>query len=115
MKKLIAPFFAAAFVLITALLAACATPPTDAQVQRIQLACAVDAGIRPSITALMVFATPQESAGIVAARAVIDPICANPGGTVQANAIAAFTAATTQVVSIYSDMKTRKAAVAPQQ
>ena len=96
-------------------LAACTTPPTDAQVQRIQTACAVDAGIRPAVTTLLVFATPAEVAGIAAARAVIDPICANPGGTVQANAISAFTAATAQVVGIYGDMQARKAAHAPQQ
>ena len=103
MKKILA--FAAALVL-----AACATTaPNDAQVAQIQTVCAVDAGIRPSVTALMVLATPQEQAAITAARAVIDPVCANPGAPLQSTAITTFSAAAAQVVSYYTQLQARKA------
>ena len=93
-------------------LAACTTTaPNASQVQQIQTACAIDAGLRPTANALLAIpglATPQEIAGVVAARAVIDPVCANPAGSVEANTIAAFTSATAQVVGIVTALKTRQ-------
>ena len=110
MKKILA-------IAALSILAACAaTAPTDNQVAQIQTACAVDAGIRPSVTALMVFATPKEEAAITAARAVIDPICANPAAPLQSTAISTFSAAAAQVVGYYAQLQARKstpAAVTP--
>lgn len=89
--------------------------PDANQVQQIQTACAVDAGIRPTVTALLALpglAKPEEIAAVVAARAVIDPICANPSGSIQANAIAAVTSASAQVIGIVAQLQARKAAPA---
>lgn len=96
-------------------LAGCAASgaPDAPQVQMIQNACAVDAGLRPTVTALLAvpgLATPDEVAAVVAARAVIDPVCANPAGSVQANAIAAVTGASATVLGIVTQMQARKAA-----
>ena len=99
-----------------ALLPACTTAPTADQVTQIQTACAVDAGVRPTVTALLAIpglATAQEIAGVAAARAVIDPICANPAGTPQDNALAALTTASGQVVAIVTTLQARKGAAAP--
>ena len=96
-----------------AVLPACTTAPTADQVAQIQTACAVDAGLRPTVTALLAIpglATTQEVAAVTAARAVIDPICANPAGTPQANALAALTTASGQVVAIVTTLQARKAA-----
>lgn len=96
-----------------AVLPACTTAPTADQVAQIQTACAVDAGVRPTVTALLAIpdlATAQEIAAVAAARAVVDPICANPAGTPQANALAALTAASGQVVAIVTTLQARKAA-----
>ena len=85
-------------------LPACTTAPT---------ADPVDAGVRPTVTALLAIpglATAQEVAAVTAARAVIDPICANPAGTPQANALAALTTASGQVVAIVTTLQARKAA-----
>lgn len=103
MKKLIA------LAGIVIALAACTGAPTAPEVQAIQNACAVDAGLRPSVSALLIFATPAEVTAIQAARAVIDPICANPSGTPSANAISAITAATAQVISIKTAIDQRRA------
>lgn len=92
-----------------AILAACSTAaPTNDQVVKIQTACAIDAGIRPSVSALMVLATPAESAAINAARAVIDPVCANPAAPLQSTAITTFSAAAAQVVGYYTQLQARK-------
>jgi len=97
------------FVAVAVLaLSACATAPTDQQVAAIQNACAVDAGLRPVVTILLAtpgLAQPEDVAAVVAARAVIDPICANPAGPVQANALAALTGATTQLVVIAAKLQ----------
>ena len=114
MKKL---FTLAAACSVLAL-AACSTTgtPEAGQVQQIQTACAVDAGIRPTVTALLAIpglATVQEVAAVGAARAVIDPICANPGGSVQANAITILVSANAQLVGIVAQLQARKATVDP--
>ena len=94
-------------------LAACAGTPTAAQAVQIQAACAVDAGIRPSVNVLLAvpgLATVQEVAAVTAARAVIDPVCANPSGSFEANTVSAFTAATTQVLTTLAELKSRQSA-----
>ncbi len=91
--------------------AGCVTAPTANQVAAITNACAIDTGIRPTITALLAIpglATPAEIAAVTAARAVIDPICANPSATPQANALAALTGASAQVIAIVTTLQERK-------
>lgn len=93
-------------------LCACATTPTANQVAAITNACAIDAGLRPTVTLLMAvpgLATPPESAAIVAARAIIDPICANPSATPQANTLTLLTSASAQVIGIVTTLQARKA------
>ncbi|APB98499.1 hypothetical protein A4F89_03630 [Polynucleobacter asymbioticus] len=68
-------------------LSACMTTPPADIVVAIQNSCVIDAGIRPTVTALEVLATPMEVQAINAARAIIDPICANPSASVQANTL----------------------------
>lgn len=97
-------------IAVSAILAmsACATVPNDQTVMVIQNSCAVDAGLRPVVTVLLAtpgVAQPEDVAAITAARAVIDPICANPSGPVQANAIAALTGATAQIVAITAKLQ----------
>lgn len=114
-------FFAiVALSLISAclMMGGCATgAPDAAQVQQIQLACGVDAGLRPTVTALMVIpglVQPADNVAILAARAVIDPICANPAGNVQSNAVAALASANAQLLGIVAQIQARKmAAEAP--
>lgn len=89
-------------------LAACAGAPTAGGVAAIQNACAIDAGLRPTVSALLIFATPQEVAAVGAARAVIDPVCANPNGTYEANTVAAVTAASAQVLGVLAELKSRQ-------
>jgi len=113
MKKL----FAMAFGLVLSVIAACTSTgaPDSRQVQAIQNACAVDAGVRPVVTVLLAtpgLATPDEVAAVAAARAVIDPVCSNPAGSVQANAIAAVTGASAQIVGIVTQLQARQAASA---
>lgn len=108
-------FSSVAMLLVTAgvalALVACGTP-TGGQVQQIRMACAADAGLRPSIDVMLAvpnFATPEEMAAIVAARAVIDPICKNPeapfaGG----DPYMAVTQATATVAGIMVQMQARK-------
>lgn len=89
---------------------------TDQQVARIQAACATDAAIRPSVTVLLTIpglATPEQIAGIAAARAVIDPICANPAAGLQGNASAALAGAVGQVVAYMAQMQTQRAMADP--
>lgn len=102
-------------------LSACSTAggpasPTDQQVERIQAACATDAAIRPSVTVLLTIpglATPEQIAGIAAARAVIDPICANPAAGLQGNASAALAGAVGQVVAYVAQMQAQRAMADP--
>ena len=92
--------------------AALTAAPSADQVQAIQNACAIDAGIRPSVTVLLAvpgLATVQEVTAVTAARAVIDPICANPSGSVQANTLAVLTGATGNVLAIVTQLQARKA------
>ncbi|KAB2965827.1 hypothetical protein [Zoogloea sp.] len=100
-------------VACTIFLAACVTAgapgaPSDSQVARIQAACATDAAIRPSVTVLLTIpglATPEQAAGIAAARAVIDPICAHPEAGLQGNSAAALAGAVGQVVAYVAQMQ----------
>lgn len=102
-------------------LSACVTAgapgaPSDSQVARIQAACATDAAIRPSVTVLLTIpglATPEQIAGIAAARAVIDPICANPAAGLQGNSAAALAGAVGQVVAYVAQMQAQRAAADP--
>ena len=111
-------FFATlAFALISAclMLSGCATAPGAAEVAQIQTACAVDAGLRPTVSVLLAvpnLATAQEATTIIAARAVIDPICANPAGTPQVNAIAVLAGASGQLVGIVTQLQARQTAPA---
>lgn len=92
--------FAAAATLA---LSACATVPGGQQASAIQSACAVDAGLRPVVTILLATPgaiQPEDAAIVVAARAVIDPICANPSAPLEANALVALTTATAQIAAI---------------
>lgn len=100
-------------LIASAMLAACAGSPTATQTQEIQNACAIDAGIRPAVTALLAIpglAQADEIAAVTAARAVIDPICANPSASFQADALTAFSSAAAQVVGIEAALSARKAA-----
>ena len=95
-------------------LTACVSPqaaPNANQVAAIQNACAVDAGLRPTITVLLAvpgLAKVEEVEAVTAARAIIDPVCANPSGTVQANAIAAVTGASAQIIGIVTQLQLRQ-------
>lgn len=89
-------------------LSACAGAPTATGVQAIQNACALDAGLRPTVTLLIAFATPQEAAAVTAARAVIDPVCANPSGTYEANTVAAVSGAAGQILAVVTELKARQ-------
>ena len=117
MKKLFTLFAIAAIMA----LAACSTTgpagtPDASQVAQIQMACAVDAGLRPQVTVLISLpgvATPEAIAAVVAARGVIDTVCANPAGSVQANALAAFSGATATVLGFIAQSKMPKPAATP--
>jgi ABC-type Fe3+-hydroxamate transport system substrate-binding protein len=103
-------FFTAIFTALV--LTACASNPNQtpaeaaaARLERIQTACVVDAGIRPIVDQMMNtygFNGPEEIATIQAARAIIDPICANPSGDVSVNVATAFFGASTQIFLIYT-------------
>lgn len=115
MKKIVSRVICTACAI---LLAACVTAgmpgaPSDQQVARIQAACATDAAIRPSVTVLLAIpglATPEQAAGIAAARAVIDPICANPVAGLQGNSAAALAGAVGQVVAYVAQMQAQRVA-----
>lgn len=108
MKRFLSTIFLAAISAIVLGLTACAGAPTAGGVQAIQNACAIDAGIRPTVSVLLVLATPQEAAAVAGARAVIDPVCANPSGSYEANTISAVTAASAQVLSVVTTLQARK-------
>jgi hypothetical protein len=89
----------------------CATTPTASQVQAIENACAIDAGIRPIVTELLAvpgLATPAESLAVSTARNIIDPICANPSASPKANTLAALTGASMNIVNIVTALKARQ-------
>lgn len=90
-------------------LGACTTPPPSDVVAAIQNACVIDAGIRPTVTALEPLATPAEVLAINAARSVIDPICANPAGSVQANTLTILATNVGNIQGIIVSLQTRKA------
>lgn len=97
----------AACVAITA----CATfdaAPGAAQVAAIKDACAVDAGLRPTVQALSFLATPDEQKALQVAEAGIDTVCANPSGSIQANTLAIFSENTAQIVNIVAQLKDRQ-------
>lgn len=116
MKKLYSLALAAAGALA---LTACGTSSPDQPPQaadQIRAACAADAVIRPSVSALLAvpgLATHEQVAAVMAARAVIDPICANPAAAKEA-ALTGLTNATAQVLGVYVAMKQARAASAPQ-
>ena len=71
--------------------------------------------MRPTVTALLAIpglAKAEEIAAVTAARLAIDPVCANPSGNLQANALAAVTGASGQVVAIVAQLQARKAVAA---
>ena len=113
MKRFFATI-ALSLISVCLMISGCATGAPDAtQVQQIQLACGVDAGLRPTVTALMLIpglVQPADNVAIVAARAVIDPICANPAGNVQTNTIAALASANAQLIGIVTQIQARKIA-----
>lgn len=93
-------------------LAACASSPGDDPVQAIQRACADDAAIRPSVTALLAvpgLASPKAIATVTAARVVIDGVCAAPAASDRVRLLQAVTS----VFSVYVELKTARAASSP--
>jgi hypothetical protein len=90
--------------------AALTATPSQAQVTAIQSACIGDAVIRPIVTDLEVLATPAEVAAITAARAVIDPVCANPSAPLAADAATTFSESTAQIATIVASLQARKKA-----
>ncbi len=103
-------------ILAVIALAACTTTggqvaPNAQMVQQIQQACLVDAGVRPIVTALLAvpnLATVQEIAAVAAARQVIDPICANPSGSVQANTLTILTQNINTVTNLLGTLNARQ-------
>lgn len=96
-------------------LAACVSSPRAPDVVKIQAACAADAVMRPSVSALLDvpgLATLEQKGAVMAARSVIDPICRDPAAA-QQGAITGLTAATGQLLAVYAEIKARKAARAP--
>ena len=96
-------------------LAACASAPQPPDVAKIQAACAADAVVRPSVSALLDvpgLASLEQRGAIMAARAVIDPICRDPAAA-QQGAITGLTNATGQVLAVYVAMRQARAASAP--
>jgi len=96
--------FIAAVVVLA--LSACATVPNAAP--SIQNACAVDTGLRPVVSALLAtpgVAQPEDVAIVAAVRAIIDPICANPDGMAQSDAIAAVTNTTFQIIAVSAKLQ----------
>jgi hypothetical protein len=103
----------AAVLSVAVCFAGCAAPPTPGQQTQIRMACAADAGIRPSVDVLRAipgFATPAEETAILTARSIIDPICANPAGPFTvADPYVAVTQASATVAGVLVQMEARKA------
>jgi hypothetical protein len=103
----------AAIAAALCLLVGCGTLPTPTQVGQIRIACAADAGLRPSVSILMAIpglANPEEVLAVNAARGVIDQVCANPeapfaGG----DPYVAVTQATGTLAGVLVQLQTRKA------
>lgn len=103
----------AAALSIAVCFAGCTTPPTQTQVQQITNACAMDKGLRPSVDVLLAIpglAKPEEIAAVAAARAIVDPICANPSAPFPADPTAQITQATATVAGLVVQIEARKAA-----
>ena len=106
---------AALIALVALSLAACAGSPQQPDVDKIRAACAADALIRPSVTALLDvpgLATLEQKRAVMAARSIIDPICRDPAAA-QQGALAGLSNATAQVLAVYVAMRQAKAASAP--
>lgn len=103
----------AAFIVGLCLLAACTTPPTPGQQSQIRMACAADAGIRPSVDVMLMIpglAKPEEVAAVVAARAIIDPICKDPAAPFAGgDPYVAVTQASASVAGVLVQVESRKA------
>jgi hypothetical protein len=85
--------------------------PDARVVAAIQDSCNVDAAIRPTVTALLNvpgLATQQEVLIVDAARSVIDPICANPSGSVSANTQAILAANVGKIAGLIVTLQTRQ-------
>ena len=92
-----------------------AAPPPNV-VTAIQDACNADAVARPIANLVLAtpgLATPADLAVVAAARSVIDPICANPGGSPVGNAAAAVLSASGQISAVVAQIQARKAAAPP--
>lgn len=104
-------------LIASVVLAACAASPDQpAGVAKVQAACAADAVIRPSVTALLAtpgLATPEQALAVAGARAIIDPICADPSKPLADNGAQALANATGTVLAIYTQVRAAKAASAP--
>ena len=112
MKRLL---IVGAAVAVALSLAGCATQDQQPDAAKIAAACAADALIRPSVSALLDapgVATLEQRAAVMAARAVIDPICLNPAAA-QQGAIVGLTNASAQLVAVYVAMRQARAASAP--
>jgi hypothetical protein len=103
MKKSLLALIASALALT-----ACTTQPTQNEVNTITNICLIDSGIRPLVTALEVFATPDEISGIAAARVAIDQVCENPSSSVASNAVGILTKNVGYIQSILVKLQNRK-------
>ena len=117
-RSLFRTFAAAAVLMAAAALTACAAftaTPGAAQVAAIQSACIVDATVRPTVTDLLVLATPAENDAVTAARKIIDPICANPTAPLATDALTTFSESTAQIANVLGMLQARKKTAAPTQ
>lgn len=100
-------------VLISTILVGCATDhdltPGEARIARIQRICAVDAAIRPVVTQLLESpdVSDEDRSMVAVARAAIDPICANPSGSVEANVITTLTANTGNILAVMTKLQSK--------
>lgn len=113
-KRFLSRTFAAAAALLACVaITACAAftgAPGAAQVAAVQSACMLDGAVRPTVTLLEVLATPDEVTAIAAARAIIDPVCANPSAPLAADAASTFAESTAQIANILVQLQVRKKA-----
>ena len=93
----------------TLALGACTSPPTQNEINIITNACNVDAAIRPLVTALAPLANPEEILAVTTARGVIDPICANPAGSVASNTVAVLSSNVATIQTVLGKLQARKA------
>lgn len=115
-QRFLSRAFAGCLALVACLaITACASftgTPGDAQVAEIKNACAIDAGLRPTVKVLLVLATPDEQRAVTAAETVIDTVCANPSGSLQANTLTVFSESTAQIMNVVATLQSRKARAA---